>query len=212
MQQQLPLIATGWAESGELTHGIFTNLLDKLEAGDLLVFNNTQVIPARIFGRKDSGSKVEVTSGARTRQSPRVGARSRRQGTEAGCRTYTVLGDDESIAAIIAARHDTLFELRFNDNRNVFSVLNAVGHIPLPPYIDRPDEDADLELYQTVYSEKPGLSPRRSLVCTSTNCCWLRCMRKALRWPLLPCMLVLALSAIASRETIEAHVDACGIH
>ena len=56
----------------------------------------------------------------------------------------------------MVARHDTLFELRFNDERDVFTILNAVGHMPLPPYIDRPDEDADRELYQTVYSEKPG--------------------------------------------------------
>uniref|UniRef100_UPI00201E2951 S-adenosylmethionine:tRNA ribosyltransferase-isomerase n=1 Tax=Escherichia coli TaxID=562 RepID=UPI00201E2951 len=67
-----------------------------------------------------------------------------------------LLGDDESIAATMVARHETLFELRFNDERDVFTILNAAGHMPLPPYIARPDEDADRELYQTVYSEKPG--------------------------------------------------------
>ena len=56
----------------------------------------------------------------------------------------------------MVARHETLFELRFNDERDVFTILNAAGHMPLPPYIARPDEDADRELYQTVYSEKPG--------------------------------------------------------
>ncbi|WP_253939906.1 S-adenosylmethionine:tRNA ribosyltransferase-isomerase, partial [Klebsiella quasipneumoniae] len=44
----------------------------------------------------------------------------------------------------------------FDDARSVLDILNAIGHMPLPPYIDRPDEDADRELYQTVYSEKPG--------------------------------------------------------
>ena len=53
----------------------------------------------------------------------------------------------------MVARHETLFELRFNDERDVFTILNAAGHMPLPPYIARPDEDADRELYQTVYSE-----------------------------------------------------------
>lgn len=140
--------------TGALTHGVFTDLLDKLEAGDLLVFNNTRVIPARLFGRKVSGGKVEVLvervlddhrvlAHVRASKAPKPGAE-------------LLLGDDDSIAATMVARHDTLFELRFNDDRDVFTILNAVGHMPLPPYIDRPDEDADRELYQTVYSEKPG--------------------------------------------------------
>ncbi|MEL5247312.1 MULTISPECIES: tRNA preQ1(34) S-adenosylmethionine ribosyltransferase-isomerase QueA [Serratia] len=140
--------------SGALTHGVFTDLLDKLEAGDLLVFNNTRVIPARMFGRKVSGGKVEVLvervlddhrvlAHVRASKAPKPGAE-------------LLLGDDESIAATMVARHETLFELRFNDERDVFTILNAAGHMPLPPYIARPDEDADRELYQTVYSEKPG--------------------------------------------------------
>lgn len=140
--------------SGALTHGIFTDLLDKLEAGDLLVFNNTRVIPARMFGRKVSGGKIEVLvervlddhrvlAHVRASKAPKPGAE-------------LLLGDDESIAAAMVARHETLFELRFNDERDVFTILNAAGHMPLPPYIARPDEDADRELYQTVYSEKPG--------------------------------------------------------
>ncbi|WJD88900.1 tRNA preQ1(34) S-adenosylmethionine ribosyltransferase-isomerase QueA [Serratia marcescens] len=140
--------------SGALTHGVFTDLLDKLEAGDLLVFNNTRVIPARMFGRKVSGGKIEVLvervlddhrvlAHVRASKAPKPGAE-------------LLLGDDESIAATMVARHETLFELRFNDERDVFTILNAAGHMPLPPYITRPDEDADRELYQTVYSEKPG--------------------------------------------------------
>ncbi|OFB45996.1 tRNA preQ1(34) S-adenosylmethionine ribosyltransferase-isomerase QueA [Serratia marcescens] len=140
--------------SGALTHGVFTELLDKLEAGDLLVFNNTRVIPARMFGRKVSGGKIEVLvervlddhrvlAHVRASKAPKPGAE-------------LLLGDDESIAATMVARHETLFELRFNDERDVFTILNAAGHMPLPPYIARPDEDADRELYQTVYSEKPG--------------------------------------------------------
>lgn len=56
----------------------------------------------------------------------------------------------------MTARHGALFEVEFNDQRSVLDILNSIGHMPLPPYIDRPDEDADRELYQTVYSEKPG--------------------------------------------------------
>ncbi|WNN45345.1 MULTISPECIES: tRNA preQ1(34) S-adenosylmethionine ribosyltransferase-isomerase QueA [Winslowiella] len=140
--------------SGELTHGVFTDLLDKLEAGDLLVFNNTRVIPARVFGRKASGGKIEVLvermldekrvlAHVRSSKSPKPGAE-------------LLLGEDESVKATMVARHDALFEIEFHDERAVLDILNAVGHMPLPPYIDRPDEDADRELYQTVYSQRPG--------------------------------------------------------
>lgn len=139
---------------GTLTHGVFTDLLDMLNPGDLLVFNNTRVIPARVFGRKASGGKIEVLvermlddhrvlAHVRSSKAPKPGAE-------------LLLGDDESVKATMVARHDTLFELRFEDERAVMDILNAVGHMPLPPYIDRPDEDADRELYQTVYSERPG--------------------------------------------------------
>ncbi|BES83902.1 S-adenosylmethionine:tRNA ribosyltransferase-isomerase [Pectobacterium araliae] len=140
--------------TGNLTHGVFTDLLEKLNPGDLLVFNNTRVIPARLFGRKASGGKLEVLV-ERVLDDRRVLAHVRaskapKPGTE------LLLGDDESVKATMAARHDALFELHFDDSRDVLSILNAIGHMPLPPYIDRPDEDADRELYQTVYSQRPG--------------------------------------------------------
>ncbi|MEQ9770241.1 tRNA preQ1(34) S-adenosylmethionine ribosyltransferase-isomerase QueA [Pectobacterium jejuense] len=140
--------------TGNLTHGVFTDLLDKLNPGDLLVFNNTRVIPARLFGRKASGGKLEVLV-ERVLDDHRVLAHVRaskapKPGTE------LLLGDDESVKATMAARHDALFELHFDDSRDVLSILNDIGHMPLPPYIDRPDEDADRELYQTVYSQRPG--------------------------------------------------------
>ncbi|CCG86382.1 tRNA preQ1(34) S-adenosylmethionine ribosyltransferase-isomerase QueA [Erwinia piriflorinigrans] len=139
---------------GTLTHGVFTDLLNKLNPGDLLVFNNTRVIPARIFGRKASGGKIEVLvermldekrvlAHVRSSKAPKPGS-------------DLLLGDDESVQATMLARHDTLFEIEFNDARPVLDILNSIGHMPLPPYIDRPDEDADRELYQTVYSQKPG--------------------------------------------------------
>ncbi|WP_413734921.1 tRNA preQ1(34) S-adenosylmethionine ribosyltransferase-isomerase QueA [Sodalis sp. RH21] len=140
--------------SGEMAHGVFTDLLDKLQPGDLLVFNNTRVIPARLFGRKASGGKIEVLV-ERVLDDHRVLAHVRAsKAPKPG--TALLLGDDESIRATMLARHDALFELRFDEERDVLTLLNAAGHIPLPPYIDRPDEAADRELYQTVYSERPG--------------------------------------------------------
>ncbi|AXH62699.1 MULTISPECIES: tRNA preQ1(34) S-adenosylmethionine ribosyltransferase-isomerase QueA [Providencia] len=140
--------------SGQLTHGVFTDILEKLERGDLLVFNNTRVIPARLFGRKVSGGKIEVLI-ERMLDEHRVLAHVRaskapKEGAE------LLLGEDESVKATMVARHGALFELRFDDERDVLSILNQIGHMPLPPYIDRPDEESDKELYQTVYSEKPG--------------------------------------------------------
>lgn len=140
--------------TGQLTHGIFTDLLEKLNPGDLLVFNNTRVIPARLYGRKASGGKIEmlvermlddkrVLAHIRASKAPKPGAE-------------LLLGDDENVKATMVARHDALFEVEFNDARSVLEILNGIGHMPLPPYIDRPDEEADRELYQTVYSQKPG--------------------------------------------------------
>jgi len=133
---------------------VFTDVLEKLNAGDLLVFNNTRVIPARVFGRKASGGKIEMLV-ERVLDEHRVLAHIRaskapKPGSE------LLLGDDESVKATMVARHDTLFEIAFDDQRAVLEILNQVGHMPLPPYIDRPDEESDRELYQTVYSARPG--------------------------------------------------------
>ncbi len=139
---------------GVLSHGVFTDLLHKLNPGDLLVFNNTRVIPARIFGRKTSGGKIEVLI-ERMLDDTRVLAHVRSSKAPKPS-TALLLGDDESVQATMVARHDALFEIEFNDARPVLDILNAIGHMPLAPYIDRQDEDADRELYQTVYSQKPG--------------------------------------------------------
>lgn len=141
-------------ENGALEHGVFTDLLDKLNPGDLLVFNNTRVIPARIFGRKASGGKIEVLI-ERMLDDKRVLAHVRsskapKPGSE------LLLGEEENVQATMTARHGALFEIEFHDSRAVLDILNDIGHMPLPPYIDRPDEELDRELYQTVYSQRPG--------------------------------------------------------
>ncbi|MBP2845720.1 tRNA preQ1(34) S-adenosylmethionine ribosyltransferase-isomerase QueA [Dickeya oryzae] len=140
--------------TGAVAHGVFTDLLDKLQPGDLLVFNNTRVIPARLFGRKASGGKLEVLV-ERMLDDKRVLAHVRAsKAPKPG--TALLLGEDESVKATMLVRHDALFEIQFDDTRDVLTILNDIGHMPLPPYIDRPDEAADRELYQTVYSQRPG--------------------------------------------------------
>ncbi|UTV27167.1 tRNA preQ1(34) S-adenosylmethionine ribosyltransferase-isomerase QueA [Photobacterium atrarenae] len=140
--------------TGELQHKGFKDVLDLVQPGDLLIFNNTRVIPARLFGRKASGGKLEVLvermlddksilAHVRCSKSPKPG-------------TELLLGENDNYQAEMVARHDALFEIRFNSEKTVLEILEEVGHMPLPPYIDRPDEDADKERYQTVYNAKPG--------------------------------------------------------
>ena len=144
-------------QTGALRHGQFVDVLYQLNPGDLLVFNNTRVIPARMFGQKASGGKLEVLvermldehsvlAHVRSSKSPKPGTRLILDGG----------ADGEKVEAEMRARHDALFEIHFLDPRPVLEILEAIGHMPLPPYIDRPDEDADKERYQTVYNQKPG--------------------------------------------------------
>lgn len=140
--------------TGEVVDGNFKDIVDLVQAGDLLVFNNTRVIPARMFGRKASGGKLEVLV-ERMLDDKRILAHVRsskapKPGTE------LFLGENDEYQAVMVARHDALFEIEFQAEQPVLDILNQVGHMPLPPYIDRPDEDADKERYQTVYNEKPG--------------------------------------------------------
>ncbi|RXJ73146.1 tRNA preQ1(34) S-adenosylmethionine ribosyltransferase-isomerase QueA [Veronia nyctiphanis] len=139
---------------GTLNHGQFTDILELVQPGDLMVFNNTRVIPARVFGRKASGGKLEVlverVLDERTILAHVRSSKAPKPGTE------LFLGENDEFAAEMVARHDALFEIRFKGDMAVLEILNEVGHMPLPPYIDRPDEDSDKERYQTVYNEKPG--------------------------------------------------------
>ena len=138
--------------TGEIEHKIFSDILELVNENDLLVFNNTKVIPARMFGQKESGGKVEVLV-ERVLDEHRVLAHIRASKSP---KPGNVLILEDKAKAIMVARHDTLFELEFDRSENVLDILNDVGHMPLPPYIDRPDNEADRERYQTVYGEKPG--------------------------------------------------------
>ncbi|MCV2886061.1 tRNA preQ1(34) S-adenosylmethionine ribosyltransferase-isomerase QueA [Aestuariibacter sp. AA17] len=139
-------------KQGTREHLQFTDITSLLDAGDLLVFNNTRVIPARMLGTKLSGGKVEVLveriidehtvmAHVRANKAPKPG---------------TVMRLEDAVEVEMVGRDDALFELRFLTDKPVLEVLEAYGHMPLPPYIDRPDEDSDKERYQTVYNEKPG--------------------------------------------------------
>ena len=136
--------------SGAIEHRQFVDLLDYLKPGDLMVFNNTRVIPARLFGRKATGGQLEILV-ERVLDSHRVlahvrASKSPKPGSE------IVLEDGSRVQMF--GREDALFELGFAEE--VLPLLERIGHMPLPPYIDRPDDAADRERYQTVYAQKAG--------------------------------------------------------
>ncbi|AKC32235.1 tRNA preQ1(34) S-adenosylmethionine ribosyltransferase-isomerase QueA [Candidatus Pantoea carbekii] len=141
--------------SGTLMHGIFTDILDKINPGDLLIFNNTRVIPARIYGRKISGGKIEILV-ERILDDRRILAHVRTSTKTLKPGAILLMGEKNNVIGTILSYYNALFEIIFESDFTVLDILNSIGHIPLPPYINRPDETIDYELYQTVYSTRLG--------------------------------------------------------
>lgn len=128
----------------------FRDLPQLLRPGDLLVANDSRVVPARLYGRKASGGQVEVLLERildghealvqlRASHPPKAGAQ---------------LHFGPEVTAEMVGRQGEFFRLRFS--HPVATVLEAQGHVPLPPYIRRPDDEADRARYQTVFARQPG--------------------------------------------------------
>jgi S-adenosylmethionine:tRNA ribosyltransferase-isomerase len=142
--------------SGDLQHRVFRELPELLNANDLLVFNNTRVIPARLFARKESGGKVEVMI-ERIQEGNRLLAQlkcSRSPGP--GSRLIFAVENAVDVSAEVLARQDSFFQLQFDQELDLMAFLKSAGHMPLPPYIKRDDEQLDSERYQTVYASNEG--------------------------------------------------------
>ncbi|MBD3586672.1 tRNA preQ1(34) S-adenosylmethionine ribosyltransferase-isomerase QueA [Salinimonas sp. HHU 13199] len=139
-------------KSGEVGHRMFADMLALVEPGDLLIFNNTRVIPARLKGKKPTGGQVEVLV-ERILDNNCVLAHVR---ASKAPKPDTQLILEDAVNVTVTGRQDALFLLRFDHDEPVLSLLEKYGHMPLPPYIDRPDESSDKERYQTVYNQKPG--------------------------------------------------------
>ena len=139
--------------TGEIEDRRFADLPSLLHPGDLLVFNDTRVIKARLYGQKASGGKVEILI-------ERVQSRSRALAHVKPARAQrpaTRITLEGGVAIVIAERRDDdLFVLDFEDDANVYEVMDKHGHMPLPPYIARPDDATDIARYQTVYSRPLG--------------------------------------------------------
>lgn len=128
----------------------FTDLLQLLRPKDLLVFNNTRVIKARLLGRKESGGKVEVlierVTGAQTALAHIKASKSPKPGSR------LILAD--AFTVTVPGRQGELFELAFPER--VLDLLDRHGATPLPPYIEHAAGQDDDERYQTVYASEPG--------------------------------------------------------
>lgn len=137
--------------NGGISDRQFLDLPSLVRAGDLLVFNNTRVMAARLHGQKNTGGKVEILiervieptrclAHVRASKSPKVGS--------------SILVEDVWITMV--ARHDNLFELQLESAGDFYQLMKSHGHMPLPPYIDRDDGADDEERYQTVFAKEMG--------------------------------------------------------
>jgi len=140
----------------KIIHSSFNNVLDFIQPNDCLIFNDTRVVPARLYGKKASGGKVEVlierlinhTSALahiRASKTPKPGS-TILVGDVSGKTAFTLQVD---------GREGNLFVIS-SQNNNIAEMMEAVGHMPLPPYITREDNNEDFSRYQTVYAKTPG--------------------------------------------------------
>lgn len=136
--------------AGQYGHHQFKEIADFLNPGDLLVMNDSKVIPARLYGQKTTGGKVELLVERITGEYTFLAHIKASKALKAG--GIIQLEQGEQLEVI--DRHDDLFVCKAN--RDVLELLHGVGHMPLPPYITRSDETMDEDRYQTVYAKYEG--------------------------------------------------------
>ncbi|OGT84533.1 MAG: tRNA preQ1(34) S-adenosylmethionine ribosyltransferase-isomerase QueA [Gammaproteobacteria bacterium RIFCSPLOWO2_02_FULL_61_13] len=141
-------------QTGHIEHRGIRDFPDCLRAGDLLVLNDTRVIPARLFGRKQTGGRMEILverlRGEQDCLAQLRDAKSARSGTR------ITIDDSDDACLEVLGREGEFFMLRRVDGGTIMELLDKAGHVPLPPYIDRDDEPADREQYQTIFARRPG--------------------------------------------------------
>jgi len=165
--------------SGQYTDRLFRDFPDLLWPGDLVVFNNTRVFPARLYGRREGAraqpvsprnpaardflhARIEVLLTRQLSTEPNDWECLVRPGRKIGVgeRLFFGEGDDELQAEVLAraefGERRIRFQTVFQRTEDFFTVLDRIGHVPLPPYISRPDSSRDRERYQTVYAQQRG--------------------------------------------------------
>lgn len=139
-------------ETGRWHDRRFADLPGLLESGDLLVFNNTRVIPARLRARKESGGRVEIM--VERVIDDREAVVQLRANRKPGPGTHLFVEGQGELE--ILGREDEFWRLGIVSGPGWSALLEAAGHMPLPPYIEREDESLDADRYQTVYARVPG--------------------------------------------------------
>ncbi|HSB07362.1 MAG TPA: tRNA preQ1(34) S-adenosylmethionine ribosyltransferase-isomerase QueA [Thermodesulfobacteriota bacterium] len=142
-------------KNGEVEHRSFQEIIHYFNPGDLLVVNNTRVLPARLIGRKETGGRCEVLliprwNGAVNGEWKALikGVKKQKEGLR--------IHFEEGVDAEVTEIRDGKATIRFLDQDNMADILQSTGHIPLPPYIKRGDEPLDRTRYQTVFAERDG--------------------------------------------------------
>jgi S-adenosylmethionine:tRNA ribosyltransferase-isomerase len=139
---------------GTIEHRDFQDILDYFHPGDLLVMNNTRVLPARLIGKKESGGKCEILfipSWNGTKGAWEVlikGARKIKPGAR--------IQFEEGLYGEVKEMKNGKGKICFSGQGDVIEILRKIGHIPLPPYIKREDEPLDKDRYQTIFAERDG--------------------------------------------------------
>ena len=142
---------------GQIQHRVFSDLEEYLQPGDLLVLNDTRVIPARIYAHKDTGGRAEILIERILAENEVLAqiraSKSPKPGTVLQCLDGSDNCDTE---AEVIGRQEEFFRLRFPAHCDLGEVFARIGHMPLPPYLKREDVDLDSERYQTVYAKNAG--------------------------------------------------------
>lgn len=136
----------------EIKHQQITDLPSQLRAGDLLVMNNTRVYPARLTGKKATGGRIELLVENIIDSNTALCLCKASKSPKADSKIFL----DSGHAAIVCGRQDDLFEVRFQLDTPLLDYLQQHGSLPLPPYIERPVDNADSDRYQTVFASDTG--------------------------------------------------------
>lgn len=139
-------------KTGKITHRNFIDIIQLVKKNDLMIFNNTKVISARLFGQKKTGGKIEMMVD-RVLDSHRVLALLRASKSPP---PQSILQFAKNVEFEVLGRHDNLFELRCLAAKPVITVIEELGEVPLPHYFRRSPEESDKERYQTIYAEHKG--------------------------------------------------------
>lgn len=149
------------SQSGFTSHKVFNEITSLLNPGDLLVFNDTRVIPARLFGHKESGGAFEALIERMRGDNQALAQIKLSKAAKPGTKLIfddksKLTADKPRVTAEVIGREGEFYVIQFPENMDTGAALDQVGHIPLPPYIKRSDRFLDIERYQTVYAKKEG--------------------------------------------------------